>query len=259
MAGTIPSIILANKLSNIFYNINLYNPLILMGILIGFVLPIIFTAMILKAVQKGSMLMVREVRRQFREIPGLREGEVEPDYDSCINISAKKALRNMLQPVLIIISITIFVGILFGPMVMAIGDNSLKINISNAIYPRWWTFKATSPNYLNITNTKMLKNGQWTQSSFKSGESMKIKTNITYNNENPPDLNYTLVNLLIYDPQGRLWYNNSIAPELNGEVIFSLTQFTSKNTIGGVYTYMLLWSNATALGGIFKFYYFSRK
>ena len=115
----LPSIIPANKLSNIFYNISLYNPLILMGILIGFVLPIIFSAKILKAVQKGSMLMVREVRRQFKEIPGLRERKAEPDYDSCINISAKNALRNMLQPVLIIISITIFVGILFGPMVVA--------------------------------------------------------------------------------------------------------------------------------------------
>ena len=115
----LPSIIPDNKLSNIFYNISLYNPLILMGILIGFVLPIIFSAKILKAVQKGSMLMVREVRRHFKEIPGLRERKAEPDYDSCINISAKNALRNMLQPVLIIISITIFVGILFGPMVVA--------------------------------------------------------------------------------------------------------------------------------------------
>lgn len=119
LAGTIPSVIPANELSNIFYNISLYNPLILLGLFIGFVLPIIFSAKILKAVQKGSMLMVQEVRRQFKEISGLKEGTSKPDYDSCINISAKNALRNMLQPVLIIISITIFVGILFGPMVVA--------------------------------------------------------------------------------------------------------------------------------------------
>jgi len=112
LAGTIPSNIPADKLSNIFNNISLYNPLILMGILIGFVLPIIFSAKILKAVQKGSMLVVREVRRQFKEIPGLREGKAKPDYDTCINISAKNALRNMLQPVIIVISVTILGGIL---------------------------------------------------------------------------------------------------------------------------------------------------
>ncbi|MFX0141815.1 MAG: sodium-translocating pyrophosphatase [Candidatus Hodarchaeota archaeon] len=119
LAGSIPSVIPSDKLTNIFDHISLYNPLILMGILIGFVLPIIFSAMILKSVQKGSMLMVREVRRQFREIPGLREKKASPDFDACINISAKNALRNMMQPVLIIISITIFTGILFGPMVVA--------------------------------------------------------------------------------------------------------------------------------------------
>ncbi|TFG08257.1 MAG: sodium-translocating pyrophosphatase, partial [Promethearchaeota archaeon] len=119
LAGTIPSIIPADTLSDIFNNISLYNPLILMGIFIGFILPIIFSANILKAVQKGSMLMVREVRRQFKEIPGLQEGTAQPDYESCINISAKNALRNMLQPVLIIITITLLVGILFGPMVVA--------------------------------------------------------------------------------------------------------------------------------------------
>ncbi|MFX1443725.1 MAG: hypothetical protein ACFFHV_09955 [Promethearchaeota archaeon] len=131
-----------------------------------------------------------------------------------------------------------------------VGDNYLKINKTEAVFYGWWSFKASSPNYINVTNTKMLKNGQWTHSSFTSGESTKIKTNITYNNKIPPHLNYTLVNLVIYDPQNELWYNNSITPELNGQVIFSLIPFTSKNTLGGVYIYKLLWRNGTALGGI---------
>ena len=119
LAGTLPSFIPSDKLSNIFQNIELYNPLILMGLIIGFTLPVVFSAMILKAVKQGSMNVVKEVRRQYNEIPGLREGKTKPDYDACINISARNALRRMMQPVLIIIFITIFTGILFGPMVIA--------------------------------------------------------------------------------------------------------------------------------------------
>ncbi|MFX1392987.1 MAG: sodium-translocating pyrophosphatase [Promethearchaeota archaeon] len=119
LAGSLPSIIPSDQLSNIFYNISLYNPLILMGILIGFMLPIVFSALILKGVQRGSMNVVHEVRRQYNEIPGLKEGKAKPDYDRCVNISAKNALQKMMQPILIVISITLLIGILFGPMVIA--------------------------------------------------------------------------------------------------------------------------------------------
>ncbi|MBN1215697.1 MAG: sodium-translocating pyrophosphatase [Candidatus Lokiarchaeota archaeon] len=104
---------------NIFNNLNLENPLIIMGLSIGTVISILFTAMVFKAVQKGSMKMVLEVRHQFKNIPGLKEGANKPDYDECINICAKNALNSMLKPVLYIIAIELILGILFGPIVIS--------------------------------------------------------------------------------------------------------------------------------------------
>ncbi len=134
-----------------------------------------------------------------------------------------------------------------------IGDNFLKINKTQAILYGWWSFKAISPNYLNITNTKLLNNGQWVQSSsFKSGDSTRIKTQVNYSNEIPPNSESTYVNLTIYHPNGTIFYEESKHPELNGNgtVFFSEITFGSLNTIGGYYNYTLLWSNGTALGGL---------
>jgi K(+)-stimulated pyrophosphate-energized sodium pump len=119
LAYEIKSIIPPEQLADIFNLISLHNPLILFGLFIGIVVPFLFAAMILHGVQIGARNMVQEVRRQFNSIPGLKEGKALPDYDKCINISAKNALKYMLQPVLSVIIITISVGILFGPMVMA--------------------------------------------------------------------------------------------------------------------------------------------
>ncbi len=119
LAGQIPSPIAETDLSNIFFNINLYNPLIILGLCIGTVLSVLFTAMIFKGVLKGSMKVVIEVRHQFKTVPGLKEGNSKPDYERCINISAKNALKYMMQPVLAIIGIELLIGILFGPMVIA--------------------------------------------------------------------------------------------------------------------------------------------
>ncbi|TFG29240.1 MAG: sodium-translocating pyrophosphatase [Promethearchaeota archaeon] len=119
LAGELPSIIEHEQLSNIFNYLDIYHPLIILGIFIGTVLPVLFTSMILKAVQRGAENMVKEIRRQFNEIPGLKEGNAKPDYDKCIDISADNALKSMIKPVLIIIGIEILMGILFGPMVIA--------------------------------------------------------------------------------------------------------------------------------------------
>ncbi|MBY9006252.1 MAG: sodium-translocating pyrophosphatase [Candidatus Lokiarchaeota archaeon] len=110
---------LAGDSLDIFNFLDLYNPLIIMGLCIGTVLSVLFTAMVFKAVQKGSMKMVIEVRHQFKTIPGLKEGKNKPNYDECINICAKNALSSMMKPVLIIIGIELIIGILFGPMVIA--------------------------------------------------------------------------------------------------------------------------------------------
>ena len=119
LAGQIPSFIPHEQLSNIFNYLDIYNPLMILGIFVGAILPVLFTSMILKAVQRGAENMVKEIRRQFNEIPGLREGKAKPEYDKCIDISAENALRSMIKPVLIVIGIEIITGILFGPMVIA--------------------------------------------------------------------------------------------------------------------------------------------
>ena len=119
LATELPTIIPSSQLSNILYNIHIFNPLIIGGIFLGAVLPFFFVSYLIRAVQGGANNMVKEVRRQFNETPGLKEGKTKPDYDKCINIAAKNALRNMLLPVSIVIVLTISVGILLGPFVIA--------------------------------------------------------------------------------------------------------------------------------------------
>ncbi|MFX1418242.1 MAG: hypothetical protein ACFE9N_04895 [Promethearchaeota archaeon] len=130
------------------------------------------------------------------------------------------------------------------------GDSFLRINKTNAIYPGWWKFKATSPNYLNIDNTKMFKQGIWGAETFFTGDFTRIKTQINYSNEIPPNLGSTVANLTIYDPNGEIWYQESQTPLTNGTVIFSEILFSALNTTGGQYNYTLFWSNGTALGGL---------
>lgn len=119
LSGELPSFIPHEQLSNIFNYLDIYSPLMILGIFIGVLLPVLFTSMILKAVQRGAENMVKEIRRQYNEIPGLREGKAKPEYYKCIDIAAEIALRSMIKPVLIIIGIEILIGILFGPMVVA--------------------------------------------------------------------------------------------------------------------------------------------
>ncbi len=131
-----------------------------------------------------------------------------------------------------------------------IGDNSLKINKTYAIFPGWWTFRATSPNYIEDENTKMFKDGEWVDSSFRTGDTTKIKTQINYSNEIPTNLDLTNVNLTIYFPNGTIWFQESQTPLSNGTAIFSDITFTSENSVGGIYNYTLFWSNGTAIGGL---------
>ncbi|MFX0059786.1 MAG: hypothetical protein ACFE8J_15925, partial [Candidatus Heimdallarchaeota archaeon] len=99
-------------------------------------------------------------------------------------------------------------------------------------------------------NTKMLKQGEWVDTSFITGETTRIKTQVNYSNEIPPSIESTEVNLTIYDPEGLVWYEESMNPYPNGTVIFSEIAFTAVNTVGGQYNYTIFWSNGTALGGI---------
>ncbi|MFX0101122.1 MAG: sodium-translocating pyrophosphatase [Candidatus Hodarchaeota archaeon] len=98
--------------------IDVTHPIIILGLMLGVVLPFLFSSKVIKAVGRGASEMVTEVRRQFYTIEGLRDGNADPDYDRCIDISAKNALRSMVFPVVLIIAIPIGFGILFGPFAM---------------------------------------------------------------------------------------------------------------------------------------------
>jgi K(+)-stimulated pyrophosphate-energized sodium pump len=97
-----------------FYQLNLFNPLLLAGLFIGAMMAFVFCAMTMKAVGRAAGSMVDEVRRQFKEIPGILEGQATPEYAKCVEISTKGAQKEMLMPSLIAIAVPIIVGIVFG-------------------------------------------------------------------------------------------------------------------------------------------------
>lgn len=99
--------------------LNLMQPLTLCGALVGAALPFLFSGMLIEAVAKAARKMVEEVRRQFKEIPGLMEGETLPDYKTCIEISSQGALKEMRIPCIMAILFPIITGFIFGPMFVA--------------------------------------------------------------------------------------------------------------------------------------------
>lgn len=95
--------------------LNIINPLTMCGALCGAALPYMFSGMLIEAVAKAARKMVEEVRRQFREIVGLREGKAMPDYETCIAISSKGSIKEMRLPCIMAILFPIVSGFLFGP------------------------------------------------------------------------------------------------------------------------------------------------
>ena len=95
--------------------LNFTNPLILAGALIGGALPFLFSGMLIEAVANAARRMVEEVRRQFKEIPGILEGTAKPDYKTCIEISSQGALKEMRVPAMLSIVFPVVAGFLFGP------------------------------------------------------------------------------------------------------------------------------------------------
>lgn len=91
-------------------NIDVANPKILAGLLLGAMLPYVFSAMAMGAVGRAAAEMIKEVGRQFDEIPGLREGTAKPDHELCIEISTKAAIREMIAPGLMAILVPIAIG-----------------------------------------------------------------------------------------------------------------------------------------------------
>ncbi len=97
-----------------YYQITLMNPTVLIGVFIGSMMAFMFCGLTMNAVGRAAQKMVDEVRRQFREKPGILDGKDEPDYARCVEISTKGAQREMMVPSLLAIVIPIITGIIFG-------------------------------------------------------------------------------------------------------------------------------------------------
>ena len=95
--------------------INIYKAKVLAALFVGGMVPVVFSALAMSSVGKAAMDMVNEVRRQFREIPGILEGTGTPEYGKCVEISTKAALREMLLPGAITIFMPIIIGFAMGP------------------------------------------------------------------------------------------------------------------------------------------------
>lgn len=94
--------------------ISITNPNVIVGLFIGAMLPFLFSSITLRAVGKGAFEIIKEVRRQFKEIKGLMNGKVKPNYERCVDITTKRAIKEMIKPGLIVLITPIVLGLILG-------------------------------------------------------------------------------------------------------------------------------------------------
>jgi K(+)-stimulated pyrophosphate-energized sodium pump len=111
--------------------IDISKPIVMAGLFIGGMLPFLFSSMAMKAVGDAAMDMIEEVRRQFREIPGLKEGKAEPDSARCVEISTQAALKQMVMPGLLAVLSPVVVGFSMGPE--ALGGLLAGVTVSGVL------------------------------------------------------------------------------------------------------------------------------
>jgi len=99
-------------------SIDIYKADVLAGLFVGGMIPFIFSSLCIAAVGRAAMAMVKEVRRQFAEIPGIMEYKAKPEYEKCVAISTKASLREMMLPGAIALTTPVLVGFTFGPEVL---------------------------------------------------------------------------------------------------------------------------------------------
>ena len=99
-------------------SIDIYKADVLAGLFVGGMIPFIFSSLAIAAVGRAAMDMVNEVRRQFKEIPGIMEGKATPEYEKCVEISTRASIREMILPGAIPLVVPVVVGFLFGPEVL---------------------------------------------------------------------------------------------------------------------------------------------
>ncbi|MFN8277223.1 MAG: sodium-translocating pyrophosphatase [Chitinophagales bacterium] len=112
--------------------INIFNAKVLAALFIGGMIPVVFSALAMNSVGKAAMDMVNEVRRQFREIPGILEGTGTPEYGKCVEISTQAALREMIAPGVITIITPIVVGLVMGAE--ALGAYMAGVTVSGVLW-----------------------------------------------------------------------------------------------------------------------------
>ena len=117
------------------YNVNLMNPIVLVGIFIGAMMAFVFCGMTMNAVGRAAQKMVEEVRRQFSTISGILEGKAEPDYERCVAISTKGAQQEMLVPSILAILVPILTGVILGvPGVLGLLIGGLSTGFVLAVF-----------------------------------------------------------------------------------------------------------------------------
>jgi len=99
-------------------SIDIYKAEVLAGLFVGAMIPFLFSSLAIAAVGRAAMSMVEEVRRQFKEIPGIMEGTAQPEYEKCVDISTKASIREMILPGSLALIVPTVVGFSFGPEVL---------------------------------------------------------------------------------------------------------------------------------------------
>ncbi|MDA4118748.1 MAG: sodium-translocating pyrophosphatase [Thaumarchaeota archaeon] len=97
---------------------NLSDPHVIIGLFVGALLPFYFSSFLIQAVGRAAIKMVNEVRRQFREIPGIMEGTGKPDYAKCVDISTSAAIKELAAPAILAVSSPLVIGFLLGPLTL---------------------------------------------------------------------------------------------------------------------------------------------
>ena len=112
--------------------INIFKAKVLAALFIGGMIPVVFSALAMSSVGKAAMAMVKEVRRQFKDIPGIMEGKAEPEYDKCVDISTRAALKEMMLPGIITIVSPILIGFAMGAE--ALGSYMAGVTVSGVLW-----------------------------------------------------------------------------------------------------------------------------
>jgi len=102
------------EMAGVTVNLSLQDPLVMVGIFVGAMMPPLFSALLMLSVSRNAYLMVEEIRRQFRDIPGLLENKVPPDSARCVDIATQGALKELILPAVLALITPIVVGVLFG-------------------------------------------------------------------------------------------------------------------------------------------------